>query len=123
MGSLESAGVRVVVAFLHVLGVAAGSVVLLWLAPPDGIVWLPVSALAMALTAAAVSWRPFMWLVVGWSALLAFAFAVLLVSLAGQDSPLGVLLLLVFASACFLAGGLLELTLLLRHQADRPLIP
>jgi hypothetical protein len=118
--SLESWGVRLVVAFLHFLGVAVGSfIVLLLLAPADVIAWLPVTALLMALAAFLVSWPPFMWLVVGWSALLASGCAVLLVSLPDHASEVGLVVLLLFAGGCFLAGGLLELALVTRQATSR----
>jgi hypothetical protein len=116
---MESTGVRVVVAFLHVLGVAVGSYLVLLLAPTDGIAWLPIAALAMALAAGLVSWGPFMYLVVGWSALLAAACAVTLVSLASRDESIGVLLMVFVAGGCFVAGGLLELGVAIRRSPNR----
>jgi hypothetical protein len=118
MKSLESRGVRVVVAFLHVLGVAVGSFIVLLLVPVDGIAWLPIAALVMALAALLVSWPPFMWLVVGWSALLAFGCALVLVTLPDHGSQVGVVVLLLFAGGCFLAGGLLELALVTRRATS-----
>ena len=118
MKSLESNGVRLVVAFLHVLGVAVGSFIVLLLLPVDGFAWLPIAALVMALATALVSWRPLMWLVVGWSAFLAFGCAVLLVSLPDHESQVGVVLLVLFTGGCFLAGGLLELGLVTRRAVS-----
>jgi hypothetical protein len=118
MNSFESRGVRLVVAFLHVLGVVVGSFIVLLLVPVAGIAWLPIVAFVIALAAFFVSWPPFMWLVVGWSALLAFGCAALLVLLPDHESQVGVVLLLRFAAACFVAGGLLELALVTRRTTS-----
>jgi hypothetical protein len=112
--SLESLGIRLAVALLLGLGVVVGSVVLLYF-PVDRVIWIPVTGLAVALGAALVSWRPFGYLVVGWSALLVAGCVILLMEFARADAPIGVLLVLLVAGCCLAGGGLLELAAL-RHQ-------
>lgn len=117
--SLESQGVRLVVALLLGLAVMIGSVVLLYF-PIESVLWLPVAGLGIALATAVVSWRPFMYVVVGWSALLTAGCVLGLVEFTRAEAPAGVFVVLMTAAFCAASAGLLELALLLRRPHATP---